>query len=93
MQANRSDATPEPSPHPGMRTSEQEIAAGAILGELLDSDYHGPWTVADLKSWLSSPPGAVEEALIDLRNAGLIYVHEGIVFPRLAARTMDRLAL
>lgn len=91
MQGHRSDATPEPSCGLGGRTGDEEIAAGAILGQLLASDYHGPWTVADLKSWLSSPDAAVEEALIDLRNAGLIYAHEGIVFPRLAARMMDRL--
>jgi hypothetical protein len=42
---------------------------------------------------LSSPGAAVEEALIDLRGAGLIYAQEGIVFARLAARTMDLLDL
>jgi len=34
-----------------------------------------------------------DPSLIDLRNAGLIYAHEGIVFARLAARTMDLLDL
>lgn len=93
MQANRSEATPEPSRGLDIPANEHQIAASAILGELLSSDYQGPWTVADLKSSLSSRNQAVEEALIDLRNAGLIYAHEGIVFPRLAARTMDRLDL
>jgi hypothetical protein len=93
MQANRSDATPETPCRLEAYRDDQQIAAGAILGLLLDGDYHGPWTVADIKSWLSSPDAAIEEALIDLRSAGLIYAREGIVFARLAARTMDRLDL
>jgi hypothetical protein len=39
MQANRSDTTPEPSCCVGARTSDQQIAAGAILAMLLGCDY------------------------------------------------------
>jgi predicted transcriptional regulator len=93
MQANRSDATPEP--HCGLEDilHAQEKAEAAILVVLLSREYQGPWTVADLKSALGSPEEAVHDALSELHRSGLIYAHEGIVFPRLAARTMDRLDL
>jgi hypothetical protein len=91
MQANRSDATQGPPCGQGGDVSEEDIAANAILSLLLSPGYQQVWTSTDLKNWLSSSEFAIEEALTDLHNAGLIHVHNEIVFARLAARRMDEI--
>jgi hypothetical protein len=93
MHANRSEEGQELPCGLSGHVPEQDIAANAILSLLLSPGYQGPWTVSDLKGWLSSSEFAVDEALIDLQNAALICVHEEIVFARLAARHMNELDL
>jgi hypothetical protein len=68
-------------------------AAAAIIGLLLAGDYHGPWTRDELERELSSSPIAVADGLAALRAAGLIHIHDELVFSTRAARRMDKLDL
>jgi hypothetical protein len=69
-----------------------DTAAAAVITLLL-ADYQGPWTRAEIERELSSPSSAVSDALADLRAAGLIHIHDELVFSTRAARRMDELSL
>lgn len=68
-----------------------DTTASAILAVLLASDYHGPWTRAEIERELSGSAIEVQDALAELRGAGLIHVHDELVFSSRAARRMDEL--
>jgi len=70
-----------------------DTAAAAVISLLLASGYHGPWTRAEIERELSSPPLAVQDALADLHAAGLIHIHDELVFSTRAARRMDELGV
>ncbi len=70
-----------------------DTAAAAVITLLLASDYQGPWTRAEIERELSSPSLAVSDALADLHAAGLIHIHDELVFSTSAARRMDELDL
>lgn len=84
--------TPARDGEPDINTHDNGAAA-AIIGLLLASDYHGPWTRTEIERELSSQPLVVADALAYLRAAGLIHIHAELVFSTHAARRMDALEL
>lgn len=91
MPGNRSDTPSEEPCGLASREYGPDVAAAAVLSALLDENYQGPWTVADLKSSMGSDEEDVQRGLRELRGAGLIFMQGEIVFPRLAARKMGQL--
>jgi hypothetical protein len=85
---------PTPANDKNLDVSPQvDTAAAAVITLLLASDYQGPWTRAEIERELSSPSRDVSDALADLQAAGLIHIHDELVFSTSAARRMDELDL
>jgi len=73
--------------------ARDDMTASAVLSLLLATDYQGPWTRAEIERELSGSRVEVQDALADLCAAGLIHIHDELVFSARAARRMDELEM